>query len=195
MNDFNAILSKMKNLANAAGKKAEEVAEASKLKLQMVSLNGKISRAYEELGSMVYHAAKKNEPVGEEMDAVMEKIDGLLEELQGLESKVGELKKSQICPNCGAQCPSDAHFCSRCGMILQEESFEDGIDECEPECPCDEDCCCEDCCDGACECEGCEAEEEGCCCEDCACEEPAEEAPAAEPEAAEEPEQEKPVED
>ena len=38
MNDFNAILGKVKNWANAAGKKAEEVAETSKLKMQILSV-------------------------------------------------------------------------------------------------------------------------------------------------------------
>ena len=26
------------------------------------------------------------------------------------------------CPNCGAACSVDSHFCSRCGMVLHEQS-------------------------------------------------------------------------
>ena len=164
MNDFNAILSKMKSWANAAGKKTEEVVEASKLKLQIVSLNGEISKAYEELGSLVYHAAKKNETIGEEMDVAMDKIDSLLEKLQELESKVGEIKKVRTCSNCGASCPTDAHFCSRCGMILAAmvpETSGGEEDDCQCECKCD--CGCEN--SENCECE-CHSDDEGnCCCE------------------------------
>ena len=192
MNDFNAILGKVKNWANAAGKKTEEVVEASKLKLQIVSLNGEISKAYEELGTMVYHAAKNNEPVGEEMDSVMEKIDALLEKLAALEGKVVEIKKVRTCGNCGANCPSDAHFCSRCGVILEAVEYCEAemVDEapCEEQCDCaceeehchcdchchegEEACCCK--CGEECEetcCEG--HKHEGCCCEghhECCCE-------------------------
>jgi len=193
MNDFNAILGKVKNWANAAGKKTEEVVEASKLKLQIVSLNGEISKAYEELGTMVYHAAKNNEPVGEEMDSVMEKIDELLEKLAALEGKVGEIKKVRTCGNCGATCPADAQFCSRCGVILEAVEYceADIVAEvpCEEQCDChceEEHCHCEChchegeevhcCCHEECHDECCEGHKhEGCCCEghhdDCCCEE------------------------
>ena len=33
-----------------------------------------------------------------------------------------ELKKVKKCPNCGASCSVDSHFCSRCGMVLHEET-------------------------------------------------------------------------
>ncbi len=188
MNDFNAILGKMKTWANAAGKKTEEVVEASKLKLQIVSVSGDISKAYEELGAMVYHAAKNNETVGEEMDAVMDKIEALLEKLAILEGKVGEIKKVRSCPNCGAACAQDAQFCSRCGVILStveevvdeaEESFEELCEdeECCGNCCCTGDCAtCDDHCNKTCdhnceECDCCDEDDcecpEGCCCESC----------------------------
>ena len=174
MNDFNAILGKMKNWANAAGKKTEEVVETSKLKLQIVSLNGDLSKAYEELGALVYSAAKNNDTVGEEMDAVMEKIDSIKEKLAEVEGKVGELKKERTCGNCGAVCAADATFCSRCGVILEavescEAEIVCGCEEC-AECK-EEPCCCEKCdcesCEGCQSCEGCDNCEELCADEDC----------------------------
>ena len=174
MNDFNAILGKVKNWANAAGKKAEEVAETSKLKMQILSVNGEISKAYEALGKLVYEAAKNNDSVGEEMEAAMDKIDELKDKLAELEGNVSVLKKEKTCGNCGASCALDAQFCSRCGAILEvvekvdaevveeEESFE--------ELCADEDCC------GNCRCEGdcstCdEKNNKTCdgCCEECDC--------------------------
>ena len=112
-------MSKMKSWANAAGKKAEEVAETSKLKMQILSVNGEISKAYEALGKLVYEAAKNNDSVGEEMEAAMDKIDELQEKLAALEGNVSALKKEKTCGNCGASCALDAQFCSRCGAILE----------------------------------------------------------------------------
>ena len=39
-------------------------------------------------------------------------------------SSVWKLEAPAIvkCPNCGASCATDAHFCSRCGMVLHEET-------------------------------------------------------------------------
>lgn len=183
MNDFNAILGKMKSWANAAGKKTEEVVETSKLKLQIVSLNGDISKAYEELGKLVFHAAKNNETVGEDMDAAMDKIDELLEKLAELEGRVGEMKKEKICGNCGASCAADAQFCSRCGVILGavadvddiEEEIVELSEENEKVCCCDGDC--DDCEKAGCECDCANCEhckpitevdcEELCCDEEC----------------------------
>ena len=106
MNDFNAILGKVKNWANAAGKKAEEVAETSKLKMQILSVNGEISKAYEALGKLVYEAAKNNDSVGEEMEAAMkgmldpeyeEKIIGNVEIRRLFKfSKVGNIAGSYV---------------------------------------------------------------------------------------------------
>ena len=176
MNDFNAILGKMRNLANAASKKTEEVVEASKLKLQIVSLNGEISKAYEELGRLIYDAAKKNESIGEEMDAAMAKIDELLEKVAELEGKENEIKKVRTCGNCGASCAADAAFCSRCGVILKVVTPVEAeiVEEPGCDCCCDCDCECEHCCEDGCECDcedgqcHCHNEEKGCECH-CSC--------------------------
>ena len=39
-------------------------------------------------------------------------------------SSVWKLEAPAIvkCPNCGASCSVDSHFCSRCGMVLHEQS-------------------------------------------------------------------------
>ena len=48
--------------------------------------------------------------------------DELLEQLAQLQAKREEIRKVRKCPNCGASCATDAHFCSRCGMVLHEET-------------------------------------------------------------------------
>ncbi len=124
MNDYNEIFDKAKLIFNAMGKKTEEVVESSKLKLQILSVNSDIAKAYQELGSIVYHAAKKNSACSEAVEAKMDDIDALLHKLHTLEERITEIYRVRKCPNCGASCPTDAHFCSRCGMIInpmQEE--------------------------------------------------------------------------
>ena len=63
-----------------------------------------------------------NSQVLEDIDQLVEQADVLLEQLAQLQSKREEIKKMKKCPNCGASCSVDSHFCSRCGMVLHEQT-------------------------------------------------------------------------
>lgn len=115
---LNSLLDKAISVANVAGKKTEEMVEASKLKLQEVSVNADLQDCYEKIGSLVYRSKKS----GEDNAQAIDQADVLLEQLAQLQSKREEIKKMKKCPNCGASCSVDSHFCSRCGMVLHEQS-------------------------------------------------------------------------
>lgn len=119
---LNSLLDKAISVANVAGKKTEEMVEASKLKLQEVSVNADLQDCYEKIGSLVYRSKKGGEENAEQIDQLIEQADILLEQLAQLQSKREEIKKMKKCPNCGASCSVDSHFCSRCGMVLHEQT-------------------------------------------------------------------------
>ena len=119
---LNSLLDKAISVANVAGKKTEEMVEASKLKLQEVSVNADLQDCYEKIGSLVYRSKKSGEDNAQAIDQLVEQADVLLEQLAQLQSKREEIKKMKKCPNCGASCSVDSHFCSRCGMVLHEQS-------------------------------------------------------------------------
>ena len=119
---LNSLLDKAISVANVAGKKTEEMVEASKLKLQEVSVNADLQDCYEKIGSLVYRSKKSGEDNEQAIEQLVEQADVLLEQLAQLQSKREEIKKMKKCPNCGASCSVDSHFCSRCGMVLHEET-------------------------------------------------------------------------
>ena len=119
---LNSLLDKAISVANVAGKKTEELVEASKLKLQEVSVNADLQDCYEKIGSLVYRSKKSGEDNEQAIEQLVEQADVLLEQLAQLQSKREEIKKMKKCPNCGASCSVDSHFCSRCGMVLHEQS-------------------------------------------------------------------------
>ena len=119
---LNSLLDKAISVANVAGKKTEEMVEASKLKLQEVSVNADLQDCYEKIGSLVYRSKKSGEDNEQAIEQLVEQADVLLEQLAQLQSKREEIKKMKKCPNCGAACSVDSHFCSRCGMVLHEET-------------------------------------------------------------------------
>ena len=112
INSFNSLLDKAISVANVAGKKTEEMVEASKLKIQEVSVNADLANCYEKIGSLVYSSKKFGADNEQEIAQLIAQADELLEQL-------AQVRK---CPNCGASCATDAHFCSRCGMVLHEET-------------------------------------------------------------------------
>ncbi len=59
---LNSLLDKAISVANVAGKKTEEMVEASKLKLQEVSVNADLQDCYEKIA--IIHRYKKNENPG-----------------------------------------------------------------------------------------------------------------------------------
>ena len=128
-NSINSLLDKAVSVANAAataaGKKTEEVVEASTLKLQQASLNSEISCCYEQLGKMVYAQKVFNECNEQHQNDMVAQISGLLEDLNSLSAKREEILKTKKCPNCGASCSTDSHFCSRCGMTLIPKTEEE----------------------------------------------------------------------
>ena len=109
INSFNSLLDKAISVANVAGKKTEEMVEASKLKIQEVSVNADLANCYEKIGSLVYSSKKFGADNEQEIAQLRRALDRFNREVRK-------------CPNCGASCATDAHFCSRCGMVLHEET-------------------------------------------------------------------------
>lgn len=118
---LNSLWDKAVSVANVAGKKTEEMVEVSKLKLQEVSVNAELEDCYQKIGSLVYRSKKSGVSNEQEIEQVIAQVDDLLVQLTELQMKRDELKKTKKCPNCGASCTTDSHFCSRCGMAVATE--------------------------------------------------------------------------
>ena len=124
MATFDDVVDKAKDFAETAGKTAEKVVEVSKLKLQVSQINSEVKRAYEKLGSAVYHMKKANYEDEGLIASVVEEIDGLFADKDAVEAKLAALRNQMICDTCGAKNPKDAVYCVKCGSRLQDEEKE-----------------------------------------------------------------------
>lgn len=124
MATFDDVVDKAKDFAETAGKTAEKVVEVSKLKLQVSQINSEIKRAYEKLGSAVYHMKKADYEDDGLISSVVEEIDSLFAEKDSVEAKLAALRNQLICTTCGAKNPKDALYCVKCGSRLQDEEKE-----------------------------------------------------------------------
>ena len=105
---LNSLLDKAISVANVAGKKTEEMVEASKLKLQEVSVNADLQDCYEKIGSLVYRSKKSGEDNEQAIEQLVEQADVLLEQLAQLQSKREEIKKDEEVP--------ELRRCVQCGL-------------------------------------------------------------------------------
>lgn len=137
MSRFDDLLIKAKDFANAAGSKAQEMAELTKLRLQAAQLRSDLDSNYLKMGEIVYELKKANTENEDLIAMCVAEIDAQHKELEELNQKIDDLKNELKCPECMASNPKEALYCSRCGASLtkpvppeeeapEEEASDDG---------------------------------------------------------------------
>ncbi len=109
-----------KSAAEAVGKKAGQLMDASKLRINAAELNAEISKRYEALGEYIYETCR--EKLAEDAEAVgkMAEIDELKAQHAAVSKELSDKQNKVVCPNCGKQSSNSAQFCSNCGAKLGE---------------------------------------------------------------------------
>ena len=116
--NFDGLINKAKTIASATGKKATEIVEVSKMKLQVVQINNDIDKLYKKIGELTYGKIKNNINSDEQINGISNQIDELFEQISELNAKISEAEQTVKCTNCGALNSKDSIFCSRCGKSL-----------------------------------------------------------------------------
>lgn len=118
MGVFEDVFSKARSAADYAGKKTGEVVEITRLRLSVSDAEGKLNKAFAELGEKVYGAAKDQSDCTDFIHEKSGEIDGLYAQIQELNEKIAALKKEKKCAGCGYSNPEEASFCLKCGAKL-----------------------------------------------------------------------------
>lgn len=111
-----------KTAAEAVGKKAGQIVDVSKLRINVAEVNAEISKRYEALGEYVYESCR--EKLAEDAEAVgkMAELDELVNQRNALTKELVDKQNKVVCPVCGKQSPVTAIYCSNCGTKLDEEA-------------------------------------------------------------------------
>lgn len=104
--------------ADVAGKKASELASATRLNLQIFDLNTECEALYKEIGKMVYDLHRGAEISNDEMDEKIAAVDAKQEKIAALREELAEMRSVVVCPHCGKACGREDSFCSGCGGAL-----------------------------------------------------------------------------
>lgn len=104
--------------ADAAGKKASELASATRINLQIFDLNTECEVLYKEIGRMVYDVHRGIEAASEEMDERIDRLDEKQAKIAALREELAGMRSFTTCPGCGKQCSREDSFCPGCGKAL-----------------------------------------------------------------------------
>lgn len=115
MEIFDKISDTIINVGKDVTQKAKDVSGIAKLKMDIRSKEDFIKEQYIELGKLYYEKYKGSE---EEEQAQFERIDEAMNEIEQMKLQILEIRKAKKCPDCGAEAPDTAGYCSVCGAKL-----------------------------------------------------------------------------
>ena len=121
MGRFDDLFLKLKEMADNAGTKAQEVAELTKVKIQATQLRNDMDANYLKLGEIIYELEKSGTENPELVHMCIAEIEAQQKELSELEEKINEMKKIVKCPECAGESPVGSLFCARCGASLTKK--------------------------------------------------------------------------
>lgn len=118
---FEDVVVNAKTAVNVVGKKAGQMVDISKLRINAADLNNEISKRFEALGRVIYDAKKTENDSAELVNECVAAIDELYEQLDAVNEQISSLRCRVVCKQCGEENSAEACFCSKCGNKLDQE--------------------------------------------------------------------------
>ena len=109
----------------SAGKMAGDMAQTTKIHLQIFDLNTECEVLYKEIGKLVYEIHLDAEVAPDAMDGYLEQLDELREKIEALRAQLTDIKAAVTCPACGRLCSREDTFCAGCGAALKPQEEPD----------------------------------------------------------------------
>lgn len=118
MTTFEDILCKGKSAAECVGKKASDLVEITKLKMEAAEMEKDVNATLEGLGRLIYDGRKSGQDVTALTEECIAKIDELNAKIVEVRRKIDEYNSILRCPQCQAVNSDDSVFCKKCGVKL-----------------------------------------------------------------------------
>ena len=120
MGFFDDIGKKVSDVGQKTLQKTKEVSDKVKINSQISDEEKKLENTYCQIGKLyVEKHTYDYEPEFAQMVQFVVETEKRIEEYK---KQIQELKKTNTCPNCGAEVPKDNQFCSSCGTAIPQES-------------------------------------------------------------------------
>lgn len=137
MGFFDNLGEKLASTSKDVAAKAKEVADVTKMKMDISSQESRLKTAYGEIGKLFCENAP--EELAPEYVPFMQTVTEAKKEIERLKLEIQKLKGTASCEACGAEVAADARFCPVCGAkvekpveVVDEADGEDDIIDVEP---------------------------------------------------------------
>lgn len=114
------IMQYTKKTQEVVAQKSGEVAKMTKLKMSIVSTEGKIKEAYATIGRIVYEAYRDDEGDSDAIETKCRELDDLYADLEQLKAEYAAVRNMKRCEACGTDNNAEATYCSKCGAVLAQ---------------------------------------------------------------------------
>ena len=125
MEFFENAVEKAKEAFDVVCKKTGDVVSVSKQKIDIASIETKLSKDYEKLGKLYYDMIKNSETPDENITKLKNDIAKKIETVKTLKTEINNAKNKRICPVCGASIDKNSVYCNICGAKLEIEFSEE----------------------------------------------------------------------
>ena len=129
MDFFEQLGKKLTDTGQNVARQTKNLADVTQLNNAISEREKKVSQLLLSIGQ-AYYERHKNDSAAEEL-SLIEEVNSLQAEIAQNREKIKQIKGIVKCPNCGADVPFNAAFCSNCGAkavhdaVLPETSAED----------------------------------------------------------------------
>lgn len=111
--------------AEVVSKKTEEAVEVQKIKSQIRLMERNNERDFQDIGKIIYEQFKKGKVVDTEFVELCEAIEEREASIDDYKKQVAEIKGLDVCPNCKEHVEPSVVFCPKCGVKIEQESYDE----------------------------------------------------------------------
>lgn len=120
---FEEIGRRLTDAGNDVAKQTRNFTETARLNSAIADCEKKITQCYTAIGQS-YYERHRDDPNAEELQKILE-VRQLYQDIVQLRERVTQLKGITVCPNCGAQIPLHAVFCTACGSRVASQETQE----------------------------------------------------------------------
>lgn len=122
MDFLDTAVNKAKEVFDVACKKTGEVVATSKQKIDVVTIENKLSKDFEALGKIYFNMIKDEKNENFEVESLVLEIKEKQEKIETLKEEINNAKNKRSCPVCKATIDKNSLYCNICGAKLEFEN-------------------------------------------------------------------------
>lgn len=114
----------MSRFAQSAVMKSKEMAEVTRLNVEISNTEQKMCELYRQLGEYLVQHPELLPTADETVQGLHTSLLELQEKLETVKQTLLDVKNTNICPSCGAEVSRSSKFCDRCGTAMGRSDLE-----------------------------------------------------------------------